>query len=407
MRQCNKLDAVAGGICRSHTLVSLNSRQGMIIAPVLTRLLRAGSEENTILTCLDQARKGHDVYLVHGNEFRAAYYEELQPHLKLVEVRSLVHPISPHRDLQAIFDLRRLFRTIRADVVHTHQSKAGVLGRFAAAAAGVPTVIHGVHIVPFESVGPLKKWIYVSAERLAARHTGAFINVSRGTMEAHLQERIGDPARHHVVHSGMDLRRFAQPTLLPAAEQEAILGAPRDAVKVVVMIAALEARKRHREFLQAFPRVVEKVPNVRLLLAGDGELRGEVEALVARLGLQEQVRILGYHTNPGGLIALADLCLLTSTREGLPRVVIQYLAAGRPVVVSDLPGLDEVVKHGRNGVIVPPDDVAAAGDEVARLLADEPALAALRRGAEATDVSSWSAEKMVADIERIYRAVQT
>ncbi|WGD28932.1 glycosyltransferase [Ancylobacter sp. WKF20] len=375
----------------------------MRIVHVLTRLLRAGSEENTLASCRGQIEAGHQVYLVHGRDFDPRYYAAPMPGLELVKIDSLVHPLDPVADAKAFAAMRRFFRTIRPDIVHTHQSKAGIVGRFAASAAGVKHIVHGVHIVPFINVGKAQRLIYLAAERAAARVTDAFIDVSRGMRDVCVEAKVGRPDQHHVIHSGFDLKRFAGGE--PPEDWRALLGIGPEEEKppVIVMMAALEPRKRHCEFLEAFPAVVARFPQVRLLMPGEGPHRAEVEAKIAALGLGRNALLLGYRTDPEKLIALADFCMLTSTREGLPRVVMQYLAAGRACIVSDIPGLDEVVQDGRNGIVTGADDMVGAAEAAIRLIEDKALLARLTEGARASDMSSWQVENMCAGIERVYR----
>jgi hypothetical protein len=156
----------------------------MVIAHVITRLLRAGSEENTIATCLGQARAGHRVLLIHGRDWNPAHQALCGTEIELIQVPDLVREVSPRHDLAAIRTLRTLFKQRRPTVVHTHQSKAGIIGRIAARLAGVPTLVHGVHIVPFIGVGRMEQIVYLLAERAMASFTHAFINVSESTRAA-------------------------------------------------------------------------------------------------------------------------------------------------------------------------------------------------------------------------------
>lgn len=375
----------------------------MIIVHMLTRLLRAGSEENTIATCRAQLADGHTVYLVHGQEADPVYAGDWAGDLRVVRVASMVHPLHPVQDVRAIRDLWRLLRVVRPDVVHTHQSKAGILGRVAAWLARVPVIIHGVHIVPFAGVGRVQQAVYIAAERMTALFTDAFISVSRGVRDAYLAERIGAPARHHVVHSGFAIDRFRQPPL--PDDWRALVGCPKGAARppVLVMLAALEERKRHCEFLEAFPAVLALHPGTILLLAGEGPHRAAVEATISRLGLSANVRLLGHRPDPERLIALADIGLLASTKEGLPRVVMQFLVAGTPCVVCDLPGLDEVLHDGENGLVADPHDLADMVARIGALLDDPARLEALRQGAERSDLASWDVAAMCRGMADVYR----
>jgi glycosyltransferase involved in cell wall biosynthesis len=247
--------------------------------------------------------------------------------------------------------------------------------------------------------------MYLTAERLAAKFTRAFIDVSQGMREICLANHLGSPDQHHVVHSGFDLARFANARW--PQEPHLLLGTAAGEPKppVVLMLAALEPRKRHVEFIEAFGQVVERIPNVRLLLAGEGPARPAVESAIERSPFANNIRMIGYHHEPERLISLADVCVLTSMREGLPRVMMQYLAGGRASVVSHLPGVEEVVKHGVNGIVAPAEDVGAAATAVADLLENEPYRDRLAGGARLTDLSSWGLDAMCESVEQVYRSV--
>lgn len=377
----------------------------MKIVHVLTRLLRAGSEENTLACCLAQARHGHEVLLVHGEEFDPGLRASVAGALRVVTLEKLINSISPPRDVFAFGQLVRLMRDWQPDIVHTHQSKAGIVGRLAARQANIPAIIHGVHILPFVHVGSAQRLMYLTAERLAAKFTRAFIDVSQGMREICLANHLGSPDQHHVVHSGFDLARFANARW--PQEPHLLLGTAAGEPKppVVLMLAALEPRKRHVEFIEAFGQVVERIPNVRLLLAGEGPARPAVESAIERSPFANNIRMIGYHHEPERLISLADVCVLASMREGLPRVMMQYLAGGRASVVSHLPGVEEVVKHGVNGIVAPAEDVGAAATAVADLLENEPYRDRLAGGARLTDLSSWGLDAMCESVEEVYRSV--
>jgi glycosyltransferase involved in cell wall biosynthesis len=377
----------------------------MKIAHVLTRLLRAGSEENTLACCLAQARHGHEVLLVHGEEYDPTLRASVAGTLRVVTLEKLINPISPSRDISAFGQLTRLMRDWRPDIVHTHQSKAGIVGRLAAKEADIPGIIHGVHILPFVHVGTAQRLMFLAAERLAAKFTRAFIDVSQAMRDICIANHLGSPDQHHVVHSGFDLARFAnaQWPQEPYRLLGTAVGEPKP--PVVLMLAALEPRKRHVEFIEAFGQVVDRIPNVRLLLAGEGPARSAVEAAIERSPFPNRVRMIGYHSEPERLISLADVCVLTSMREGLPRVMMQYLAGGRASVVSHLPGVEEVVKHGVNGIVTPAEDVGAAAAAVADLLGNEHYRARLADGAKLTDLSSWGLDSMCDRVELIYQSV--
>jgi hypothetical protein len=178
-----------------------------VVAHVLTRLLKAGAEENTLYTCQSQVAAGHKVILVHGREFDPEVRARARFICDVVEVSSLVHPISLREDLRALRDLTRLFRAYAVDVVHTHQSKAGILGRMAAKLARVHLIIHGVHILPWVMVSRWHATIYLAAERFCASFTDVFVDVSPSVRDTCLESSIGDAAQHFVAFSAMDVAK--------------------------------------------------------------------------------------------------------------------------------------------------------------------------------------------------------
>ena len=250
----------------------------MIIVHVVTRLLNAGSEENTLATCCAQRAAGHHVVLVHGQEWEAKMRQRFAAVADVFGVDEMVHPISPVHDARAVVALIKLFKMVRADVVHTHQSKAGILGRLAAKAAGVRRIVHGVHILPFVNVSPAKRLTYLTAERLCARFTDAFISVSPTMRDLCIANHIGAPKKHFVALSAIDVDRFKDGRA-PTDWRE-VLDVPEGVKKppTAVMLAAFEPRKRHLELIRSLPEAFAKLPDWRLLFAGEGETEDEARA---------------------------------------------------------------------------------------------------------------------------------
>jgi glycosyltransferase involved in cell wall biosynthesis len=381
------------------------THQPLRIAHVITRLINGGADENTVISCNQAVRSGHSVMLVHGAQTRPEILAAVDARVEIVDVPSLVRPIAPLGDTRALIDLVRTFRHHRPDVVHTHTSKAGILGRLAARAARVPVLVHGVHIVPFANLGPLDRHAYLAAERAVQWMTHAFIDVSPAMRDLCVRAGVGSPERHYVVPSGFDLSLFRNATE-PADWRDLLRLRPDDPrPPIVVMLAVFEPRKRHLDCLERFPRIVARFPEARFIFAGDGRLRSDVEARIRTLGIERNVVLTGFHPHPEQLIALADVCLLASAREGLPRALMQYLAGSKPVVASDLPCIDDVLRHDVNGIVASSDDLDGLADAVIALLEDDARRARLARGAATTELSEWDAAHMGERIEAVYADV--
>jgi hypothetical protein len=177
------------------------------ICHVTTRFIRGGAEENVLYSCNGQAA-AHDVHLVVGNDASEDFLERLDDRVTLHQVPVLQRSVSARADVLCFVRLVGLFASLRPDLVHTHQSKAGIIGRLAAAAVQVPIVVHGVHILPFVNVHPLKALVYRGLERAVAGVTDAFVDVGEEMRSGCLAAGIGSPGNHFVIRSGMDVGRF-------------------------------------------------------------------------------------------------------------------------------------------------------------------------------------------------------
>lgn len=373
----------------------------LTIVHVITRLLLGGAEENTVATCLHQAACGHRVTLIHGPGANPLWATRLGPRVRLMGVDALVHPISPLADIHAVRDLHRLYRQLQPDVVHTHESKAGIVGRIAAAVAGVPLIVHTIHIAPFEAVSEGKRRIYVAAERICAGISDLLIAVSRGMQQSYLEAHIGGKVPIPVIHSGMSLELFAQAT--PPQDWRHRIGGwdGRRRPLFILKMAAFEERKRQIPLLRTLAPELRKRDGVCLLFAGEGPDRPRCEQEARALGISDKVRFLGHDPAPWELVALADVVVHASEREGLPRTAVQAISGGKPLVVASLPGIDEIVVDGLNGIIAAPDlhDLAP---KLFGLLDSPDTLEWLKKGARSTDVSSWQEERMAERVDDAY-----
>lgn len=375
------------------------------IVHVITRLLLGGAEENTVATCLHQAASGHRVTLIHGPGADPSWAKRFGDRIQLIGAEGLVHPISPLADFRVIRDLHRLFRQLQADIVHTHGSKAGIVGRAAAAAARVPLIVHTIHIAPFVAVSGGKRRLYVDAERACARLSHLLIAVSRGMQQAYLEAGIGEGVPIPVIHSGMQLERFT--LAVPPADWRSRIGGwnGRERPRFILKTAAFEERKRQLPLLRAMAAGLRARRDTCLLFAGEGPDRLRCEEEARNLGIADQVRFLGHDSAPWELVALADLCVHSAAREGLPRTAVQAIAGGKPLVVARLPGIEEIVADRINGIITDADDLAVLAAEVFDLIDSPDRLARLQDGARSTDVSSWRQEMMGERIDHAYASV--
>ncbi|MEN6542675.1 glycosyltransferase [Parvibaculum sp.] len=368
------------------------------IVHIITRFVNGGADENTLLTCNAQA-EAHDVTLIHGAENSGRMIAQLDARVRRICVPSLVREIAPAKDLAALARLSVHLRRLRPDIVHTHTSKAGVIGRMAALAAPGAAIVHGVHILSFNAEGGVRRRLYLGLERLVAPVTHAFINVSEGMREECLQHGLGEAARHWVIASGMEVDRFrgASPADFPSARS----GGERPIR--ICYVAALERRKRHRELLKAVVPLLRMYPHVELILAGEGPERAGLEAAAREAGIESQVQFLGFRDDIESVLAASDICVFTSEREGLPRALIQYALAGKPIVATRLPGIERVLRDGSNGYVVSADAFDEFATRLQALILDRDLRARMAAQSQSIDFSDWDGQRMTGQLEAVYR----
>ncbi|MDD3954720.1 MAG: glycosyltransferase family 4 protein [Lentisphaeria bacterium] len=346
------------------------------ICHVITRMIIGGAQENTLYTIQGHLEKGHQVTLITG-ESPGPEGNLLQnscpPGMKLLEIPELIRAINPVKDFLAYRKLVKIFREQKFDVVHTHASKAGILGRLAADKAKIPFIVHTVHGQAFHPYqAAWKNGLYIALEKLAARHCHKIYAVAQAMIDQAVEARVAPRRKYRVVYSGMDLQAFMNARPDPELRQK--LGIPEGA-PVVGKIARIFELKGYETLVDAAPAIVEAVPDVRFLLVGDGILRPAIEQRISQLGLQE-------HFVFAGLVPPQEVCRYTalmdvlahlSLREGLPRTAVQALASSVPVVAYPLDGTPEVVLDGITGCLCEPENTSEVAERIISLLKD-PAL---------------------------------
>jgi glycosyltransferase involved in cell wall biosynthesis len=368
---------------------------------VITRLELGGAQENTLFCVRNHDRGRFQVGLVAGQGGLLDEEARRIPDATVRIVPYLKHPIAPWSDLVTLFRLRSHFRTTGADIVHTHSSKAGILGRLAAFLAGVPAVVHTAHGWSFNPTqSPGVRRTFVALERMAAAISDRLITVSHRNRIDGLALGIGRVRQYDVVHSGIEVDAFRRPI---TARETVRAGLGIEPHHVLVgTVTCLKPQKAPLDFLRAAALAHARDERLRFVIAGDGELRPAMDQLVSELGLQGVVRLLGWRRDVVDLLHAMDVFLLTSRFEGLPRAVLQALAAGVPVVATAVDGTPEVVRDRHSGLLVPPSDPEAAAGRLLEMVSD-PVLRrrCIAQGREVLD-RGFDSRRMVRDLERLY-----
>lgn len=408
------------------------------ILHISTRLILGGSQENTLLSCEGQSRIGHEVHLAYGPilgpegsmldrviAFNAACGPAASPGTPIVthEIAHLRREVSPTADRRCLGELRALIRDIDPDVVHTHSSKAGILGRSAAwrcalenrlRAVSRPAIVHTIHGPPFMPVEGSRisrlriatiNAIYAAAERQAAKRSHTIVCVADAMAEQFLARRIGRREQYVTVRSGMEIEPYlsCEPGQ-SRAEVRASLGLEESDL-VVGTVARLAQHKGHDDILDALGPHMRDHPGFKLLWVGDGWWAQRLRARVETMGLRDRVvftGLVGPERVPG-LVRAMDVLCHPSYREGLPRTVPQALLGGVCPVAYDVDGTGEVCREMETGRLVAPGDITRLREAVVWLAEHPDERAELARRGRAECVERFDARVMIESLEEVYR----
>src|SRR5277367_3575360 len=377
----------------------------MRIVHVITRLIIGGAQENTLLTVEGLHHQYHDdVTLItgpaegpEGDLFGRA--EQLG--LKAEVFPELVRPIRPIVDLKAYRRLRAAFRRLKPDVVHTHSSKAGILGRAAAWHEKVPAVVHTIHGMPFGPFEtPLRNRLYIALERWAARRCHAIVSVCDAMTTQALAAGVGQTDQFLTVYSGMDADAFLNPRRT-RSDVRRELGLADDEVAFAT-VARLFELKGHDDIVAIAPRILADNPKVRFVWIGDGILRDCFIADLERLGIRRSFILTGLVAPERipELLGAVDAVIHPSLREGLARVLPQALLVGRPVISYDIDGAREVVLP-ETGILIKPRDLDGLRRAILKLAASPETRAALGRQGRARFAEQFRHETMTRQLRSL------
>ncbi|MBI3621084.1 MAG: glycosyltransferase family 4 protein [Nitrospirae bacterium] len=398
-----------------------HTQRAVPVVHIITRLELGGAQENTLFTVAHLDRRRFTPHLMTGCGGLLDEEARRLAGVPVAWVPSLIRQIRPWRDLSALLSLRRGLLSIREEagpvmIVHTHSSKAGILGRYAARMAGATVVIHTYHGFGFHDGQPwwLRRFL-IRLERFMAQLTDSVIVVSEanrrlgeaiGLFGASGGQRTDGRPPSVLIRSGIDLATLqegggrAEERSQARAKVRAALGLAPDA-PVVLTVACLKPQKAPGDVVEVAARVCRDRPDARFLIAGDGELRPQLEAQIRAEGLEGRVILLGWRRDIPQLMRAADLFLLTSRWEGLPRAILEALAAGLPVVATAADGVTDIIQDGVNGYVAPVGDVEGLAGRVDELLR-APAVRQRMSAAASSLPDEFNIHTMVRQQEALY-----
>jgi glycosyltransferase involved in cell wall biosynthesis len=359
-----------------------------------------GAQENTCLTVNYHNKRRYDVWL--GTQPGGSLLPSVQGEVHLALIPHFQRAVHPLKDLLAFWEIYRLCRREGFTIVHTHISKAGILGRLAAWLAHTPVIVHTVHTISFQAsenrwANRLYRWL----EKLCAPFTDRFLVVSQLNTARYLEARIGRPEQYQVVYSGIDVERLR--ALRYGGETvRARLGVPAEH-RLIVWIGRLAYQKDPQCFVRAAAALCRDVPDVTCLMVGDGPLRAEVEALIEALGMRGRIIVTGFRDDAPELLAAASLLGHSSRFEGMGRVISEAMLLGIPVAGTAVDGVVEAIASGeRGGLLVPPEEPEQLAAAMRRLLEERALVEELTTAGKTWAWARFDAREMVRQIEAVY-----
>jgi glycosyltransferase involved in cell wall biosynthesis len=380
---------------------------------IITRLDKGGAAENTLLTVLGMDKKKYDVQLVKGPTYESRMSRDEQASViadqekarsdgvELVTCPFLMRRINLVYDVLTLIALYLFLVKEKPAVVHTHTSKAGLLGRLAAKLARVPHIVHTPHGHVFWGYfGPWKTRMFIVLEKLSTRITDKIIALTNREKKDYLLYKIAPAEKIAVINSGVDLRNIEDALLEDRRRLKQDLGIPEDRL-IVGTAGRLEPVKGPEHLVEAARYVLSARPDVFFVFAGDGELKSYLARRASELGIAGDILFLGWRKDVTRVISVYDIFVLPSLNEGMGRVLVEAMALGKPIVASDAGGIPDLVTHGINGFLVPPKNPERLAECIQILLRDKEGRA--KMGAEGkARAGKFGKDIMVESIAKLY-----
>ncbi|MBI5574557.1 MAG: glycosyltransferase family 4 protein [Elusimicrobia bacterium] len=396
---------------RNHNINYTNDRNPKIsnrvkVAHIITLLELGGAQENTLYTCEHLDKNKFDVMLICG---KGGILDDKTKNIKTYFVKELIREICPLYDLIAFIKIYKILKYEKPDIIHTHSSKAGILGRWSVwflrtmnSELRTIKIIHTFHGFGFnDEQNYFVRKIYILAERLTAKITDKLIAVSCENISCGLKNKIGDELQYTMIRSGIKLQDYQIEIEIEKKKKE--FGIKNE--HIVGMIACFKKQKAPLDFVKVAGLVCNEKPDIKFMLVGDGVLRKRIEAEIKKLNLEKNVILTGWRKDTNEIMKIFDVFVLTSLWEGLPRVIVESMAAGIPVVATYIDGTREIVQEGLTGFVVQPHETEKMAERILRLLNDADLRKKFSEEAKKR-VQEFDIDLMVSQQEKLYLSYQ-
>jgi glycosyltransferase involved in cell wall biosynthesis len=382
------------------------------LAHIITRFVCGGAENVVVSLASALDREKYQIVIVTGElcDSEKGLKAVLDKNnIELITIKQMVRRVSIAQDILAAVRLYFLIRNKGIDIIHTHTSKAGALGRIAAFLAKVPVIVHSPHGNIFEPKGnipgvsesPLARLIFLFIERLLAKFTDKIIVLSDNERRQYIALKIDQPDKFVTIYDGIDYEKFSSGTTSVAREDFGL----RDDEPVIGTIGRLDPEKGQVYLIQSAAALLKEYPRLKFLIVGEGSCRRQLEAYAAELGIRDALRFLGLRKDVSQLLSVMDIFVLPSLYEGLGIAVLEAMARSLPVIASRVGGVPEIIDDGVTGILVAPADPRAIAEAIRLLLRNREKAYTLGANACERVKKNFGINLMVEKIEKLYNTL--
>lgn len=368
------------------------------VCTIITKLELGGAQKIAISLCKNLNKDNFETLLICG--CGGILDEEAKRDTRVFFVKNLVRELNPVKDLKAFFSIYKILKKEKPDIVHTHSSKAGILGRLAAKLAGTKCIVHAIHGFAFNDYqNKIKKYFYIFLEKLCAKISDILIVECEQTKIKGLKYNIGTEKQYKKINLGVNLDEFKNYSQEKLLRKELSM---KDDEILVSTIGPFKPQKNLSDFIKTADIVTKKNKKIKFAVAGDGALRENLENLIKNLKLENSVYLLGWRRDIPNILYSSDIFFMTSLWEGMPVVSINALYCGIPMVVNAVDGQIDLINDGVNGYLIKPFDIQTAADKILLLAKDKELRKRIANEAKKTINAEFSTEVMIKKHEELY-----
>ena len=367
------------------------------VAVIITKLELGGAQKIAISLCEKIDKNLFESFMICGCD--GILSKEVQQKNKVYFVKNLIREISPIKDLKAAISIYKILKKEKPDIIHTHSSKAGILGRLCGWFARIPIIIHTIHGFSFNDTQSfLKKHLFIFFEKLCSLFSTYLIFISKENIDKGIKNKIGNKSKYEYIPLGIDIdnfRNFQNPSL------RAELSFGNDDI-VVTTIGPFKPQKNLPDFIKVANIISKEYKNFKFVMVGDGTLRMEFESLIEKYNIKENIFLLGWRRDIANILHSSDFFVMTSLWEGLPISTIEAMTCGLAPIVNAVDGQKEIVRNGINGFLIQPNNVNETCSKILYLANNADVKIRMEQEAKNSIDDTFSIDYMIKEHEKLY-----